>query len=69
MTDWVVAPLDHVLPVVLVEVKVKDPPEQNVVTPLAVIVGVVGTGLTVTIVGAELAVHVPFDTVTVYEPL
>ncbi len=63
------APLDHVLPVVLVEVKVKDPPEQNVVTPLAVIVGVVGTGLTVITVGAELALHVPFDTVTVYVPL
>ena len=69
MIDWVVSPLDQVFPVALDEVKVTEPPEQNVVTPLAVIVGVVGTGLTVTTVGIELAVHVPFDTVTVYEPL
>ncbi len=63
------APLDHVLPAALDEVSVTEPPEQNVVTPLAVKVGAVGTGLTVTTVGIELAVHVPFDTVTVYEPL
>jgi phosphotransferase system IIA component len=64
-----VEPFDHVFPVELEDVKVTEPPEQNVVTPLAVKVGVVGTGLTVTTVGIELAVHVPFDTVTVYEPL
>ena len=69
MIDWVVAPLDHVLPAALDEVNVTEPPEQNVVTPLAVIVGVVGTGFTVITVGAELALHVPFDTVTVYVPL
>ncbi len=57
------------LPVVLEEVKVTELPEQNVVTPLAVKVGVVGTGFTVITVGAELALHVPFDTVTVYVPL
>ncbi len=69
MTDWVVVPLDHVLPAALDEVSVTEPPEQNVVTPLAVKVGVVGTGLTVITVDAELEVHVPFGTVTVYEPL
>ena len=69
MIDWVVAPLDHVFPVLLEEVKVSDPPEQKVVAPLDEIVGVVGTGFTVTTVGAELALHVPFDTVTVYVPL
>ena len=61
--------MDHVLLVELDEVSVTDPPEQKVVTPLAVIVGVVGIGFTVTVVGIEPAVHVPFDTVTVYEPL
>jgi phosphotransferase system IIA component len=61
--------LDHVLPVALDEVNVTELPEQKVVAPLAEIVGIVGTGFTVTTVGVELAVHVPFDTVTVYEPL
>ena len=56
-------------PVALDEVNVTELPEQKVAGPLAVIVGVVGTGFTVTTVGIELVVHVPFDTVTVYEPL
>ena len=56
-------------PVALDEVSVTELPEQKVAGPLAVIVGVVGTGFTVTTVGIELVVHVPFDTVTVYEPL
>ncbi len=38
-------------------VNVTDPPEQNVVGPLAVIVGVDGNELTVTIIG-ELAAEV-----------
>ena len=56
-------------PVALDEVSVTELPEQKVAGPLAVIVGVVGTGFTVTTVGIELVVHVPLDTVTVYEPL
>ncbi len=63
------APFDQVFPVALDEVKVTDPPEQKVVAPLAVMVGVVGTGFTVTTVGEELAVHVPLETVTEYAPL
>ena len=62
--DWLVAPLDQVFPVALDEVNVTDPPEQKVVAPLAVIVGVAGIGFTVTVVGAELAVQVPLETVT-----
>ena len=56
-------------PVALEEVKVTDPPEQNVVGPLAVIVGVVGTGFTVTAVVDEVELHVPFETLTVKFPL
>ena len=40
-------------------------PAQKVVGPLAVIVGVAGSGLTVTTVAAEIAEQGPFDTVTV----
>jgi len=56
--------LDQVFPVALDEVNVTDPPEQKVVAPLAVIVGVAGIGFTVTVVGAELAVQFPLETVT-----
>ena len=62
--DWVVAPVDHVFPVVALEVKVTDPPEQNVSEPLAVIVGVVGFGFTVTVVEAEVAEQPAEPTVT-----
>jgi hypothetical protein len=62
--DWVVVPLDHVLPVALDEVNVTDPPEQKVAEPMTVIVGVVGTGFTVTTLGVEDELHVPLDTVT-----
>jgi hypothetical protein len=67
--DGVVAPLDQVFPVVLDDVSTTEPPAQNVVALPAVIVGVVGKGLTVTTVGAELAEQFPFDTVTEYDPL
>ncbi|MNE05539.1 hypothetical protein D3C80_981070 [compost metagenome] len=63
--DCVVAPFDHVFPVVEEEVKVTDPPAQNVVGPPAVIVGVGGTGFTVTVVAADVVEHEPFETVTV----
>jgi hypothetical protein len=41
------------LPLALLEVRVTLPPSQNVVAPPAVIVGVAGTGFTVTVVAAE----------------
>jgi hypothetical protein len=41
------------LPEVVLLVNVTDPPAQNVVGPEAVIVGVEGNGLTVTVTGAE----------------
>jgi hypothetical protein len=63
--DCVVAPFDQVFPVALEEVNVTDPPEQNVVAPPALIIGVEGMEFTVTTVGVELAEQVPFDTVTV----
>lgn len=67
--DCVVAPVDHVFPVAEEEVKVTEPPEQKVVGPPAVMVGVAGVALTVTTVAAEVAEHPdPFVTVTVYDP-
>lgn len=62
----VVAPLLHKLPVAAEEVKVTLSPAQNLVTPEAVIVGVLGNGLTVTIVAIEAGeVQLPFATLTV----
>jgi hypothetical protein len=61
----VVAPFDQVFPVAELEVKVTEPPEQKVVGPPAEIVGVVGVGLTVTTVEAEVDEHVPSEKVTV----
>jgi hypothetical protein len=61
--------LDQVLPVALDDVSTTEPPAQKVVEPPAVTIGVAGNGLTVTTVGAELAVQFPFDTVTEYDPL
>lgn len=63
--DWVVAPVDQVLPVAEEEVNVTEPPVQKVVDPLAVIVGVAGVGFTVTSVAAEVAEQEPLKTVTV----
>jgi hypothetical protein len=60
----VVAPLLQWLPMLLLLVKVTFPPAQNVVAPLAVIVGVAGGGSTVTLVAALVALH-PFGLVTV----
>jgi hypothetical protein len=67
--DCEVAPLDQVFPVALEEVKTTEPPAQNVVEPPAVMVGVAGKGLTVTTVAVELALQLPFETVTEYDPL
>ena len=51
------------------EVNTTDPPAQNVVAPPALIVGVAGAGLTVTVVPALIALEQPeFVTITVYDP-
>ena len=67
--DCVVAPLDQRFPVAEDEVNTTLPPAQNVVEPLGVIVGVAGSGFTVTVVPADgNDVQVPLFTVTVYVP-
>jgi hypothetical protein len=67
--DWVVAPLDQVLPLAEDDVNVTDPPVQNAVGPPAVIVGVDGKEFTVTTVPAdEVDVQPPLVTLTVYVP-
>jgi len=53
------------LPVALLDVSVTLPPAQNVVVPPAVIVGVAGFGLTVTVVAVDVDEHPPLVTVTV----
>ena len=54
--DCVVCPPgDQMLSVALLEVKVTLPPEQKLVGPPAVIVGVVGAGFTVTLIVLEAA--------------
>ena len=58
--DCVVSPVGQMLSVADEEVSTTDPPSQKVVGPLVVIVGTTGTGLTVTVVGAELADVHPF---------
>lgn len=57
------------MPVAEEEVKVTEPPAQNVVGPLAVITGTGGSAFTITTTGEEVEVHDPLETVTVYEPL
>lgn len=64
--DCVVAPVDHTLPVADEEVSVTEPPEQKVVGPPAVIVGVAGFAFTVTVVVADVAEQ-PEPLVTVTE--
>ena len=51
--DCVVAPFDQKLFVAEEDVKVTEPPAQNVVGPLVVIVGTAGSGDTVIAIGAE----------------
>ena len=69
MIDGVVAPFDQIFPVAADEVNVTLPPSQNVVTPEAEIVGVLGNGFTVTVVAADVAeVHAPLFTETEYVP-
>ena len=64
--DCEVAPLDQRFPLAADDVRVTEPPEQNVVGPPAVIVGIGGFELTVTTVAADVAEQPePFVTVTV----
>ena len=72
MYVWFVAPpigvpfRDHWLPLALLDVSVTLPPVQNDVGPPGVIVGVPGSGFTVTLVAAEAALVQPLVvTVTV----
>jgi hypothetical protein len=69
LIDCVVAPFDQRYVNPAGAVSDTDPPAQNVVGPPAVMVGVDGSALTVTVVGAD-AVEQPlaFVTVTPYEP-
>ncbi len=62
--DCVDSPVDHKLSVAEDEVKTTESPEQNVVAPLAVIVGRAGIGFTVIEIAAEPAEHKPSLTVT-----
>jgi len=62
--DWVVWPFDQRYAKPDVEVNVTDPPEQNVVGPPAEIVGVPGSGLTFTFLGALEALKHPAAFVT-----
>ena len=64
MIVCVVAPFDQVLPVALDEVNVTEPPEQKVVAPLALIVGVVGPEVIVTLVAVDVETQEPFVIVT-----
>lgn len=67
--DCVVSPVDQVFPLAEEDVSTTEPPEQKVVGPPGVMVGVAGGGFTVIVVPALVELHVPFETVTVYVPL
>ena len=54
MIDCVVSPVDHTLSATDEDVKTTESPAQNVVGPFAEIVGVAGTGFTVTVSTVEL---------------
>ena len=60
----VVSPVDHKLSVADEEVRITESPSQNVVGPLAVMVGTAGVVVTVTPIGDELAEQKPLLTVT-----
>ena len=69
MIDGVIDWLFHTIPVACDEVSVTLPPLQNMVGPLAEMVGAAGVGFTVTVIAFEVAEQ-PFDfvTVTLYVP-
>ena len=54
MIDCVVSPVDHTLSAADEDVRITESPAQNVKGPLAEIVGVAGTGFTVTVSTVEL---------------
>jgi len=66
--DCVVAPFDQWLLVADDEVNTTEPPEQNVVGPLAVMVGTAGNAFTVIPIGDDVAEQKPLLTVTEYDP-
>jgi hypothetical protein len=67
--DCVVAPVDHTFPLAEEDVNTTLPPAQKVVGPPALMVGVAGSGFTVTVVPAEVAeVQPAVVTATVYVP-
>src|SRR3954453_19236536 len=67
--DCVVAPVDQRYELALLEVRVTEPPAQNVVGPDAVIDGAAGVAFAGTAFGAGGAVQVSeLPVVTVYEP-
>ena len=67
--DCVTAPVDHKYDVANGAVSITEPPAQKVVGPPAVIVGVAGSGFTVTVIGALAAEVQPnCVSVTVYVP-
>ena len=57
------SPSIQALPVACEDVKTTDPPSQNVVAPLAVIVGAAGNAFTVTVVAADAAEEHPLASV------
>jgi hypothetical protein len=57
VVDWVMAEFDQLLPLAYEEVKSTEPPSQKVVGPLAVIVGALGFGFTVTVTVPEVEEH------------
>lgn len=57
--DCVVAPVDQVFPVVEEDVNVTEPPVQNEIGPLGVMLGVAGSGVTVTTVAADVEEQPP----------
>ena len=68
--DCVVAPFDQTLFELEEEVNTTLSPEQNSVSPLALIVGVGGSEFTVTTVAVESGdVHKPLEAETVYDPV
>jgi len=70
MMACVVAPFDHAYADPADAVSVTEPPAQNVVGPLGVIVGVDGAAFTVTFITALVALQpLAFVIVTLYAPL
>ena len=61
MIDCVISPVDQKLSIDDDDVKITESPSQNVVGPLAEMVGVAGVGLTVTLSAIEFPEEQPFS--------